>query len=117
MTCSQQSITVIRSDWIVPFYSLLQALSMQLISSLEPPPADLSVPIGLNESMANLKEIMSIYEASLEDYPMEKSFGRVLDLVIDPMLELVEKMAEMLSRKLDQLIFCVNCLEHVQNTL
>ncbi|CAH7688505.1 oligomeric complex COG6-domain-containing protein [Phakopsora pachyrhizi] len=67
--------------------------------------------------MANLKEIMSIYEASLEDYPMEKSFGRVLDLVIDPMLELVEKMAEMLSRKLDQLIFCVNCLEHVQNTL
>ncbi|CAH7673261.1 oligomeric Golgi complex subunit 6 [Phakopsora pachyrhizi] len=98
-------------------YSLLRALSMQLISSLEPPPADLSVPIGLNESMANLKEIMSIYEASLEDYPMEKSFGRVLDLVIDPMLELVEKMAEMLSRKLDQLIFCVNCLEHVQNTL
>ncbi|CAH7674299.1 oligomeric complex COG6-domain-containing protein [Phakopsora pachyrhizi] len=113
----EQSITVIRSDWIVPFYSLLRALSMQLISSLEPPPADLFVPIGLNESMANLKEIMLIYEASLEDYPMEKSFGRVLDLVIDPMLELVEKIAEMLSRKLDQLIFCVNCLKHVQNTL
>jgi hypothetical protein len=82
---------------------------------LEPPPVDLSVPAPLHEAMSNLSVIMSIYEGSTEDgaSSSEHSFERVLDLVVDPMMEVIDKMARLRASEWDRSIFWLNCLEYM----
>ncbi|MBW0524976.1 hypothetical protein O181_064691 [Austropuccinia psidii MF-1] len=93
------------------FYQLLRSLSTYYLNHLEPPPVDLSVPAHLHEAMSNLREIMVIYEGSSEENSTEYSFERVLELVIDPMLQVVEQTAKLRASEWDQSLFWVNCLE------
>ncbi|KAA1107271.1 Golgi transport complex subunit 6 [Puccinia graminis f. sp. tritici] len=101
------------------FYQLLRSLSSDYLKRLEPPPVDLSVPAPLREAMSNLSVIMSIYEGSTEDgaSSSEHSFERVLDLVVDPMMEVIDKMARLRASEWDRSIFWLNCLEFMLATL
>ncbi|PLW36616.1 hypothetical protein PCASD_11358 [Puccinia coronata f. sp. avenae] len=101
------------------FYQLLRSLSSNYLKRLEPPPVDLSVPAPLHEAMSNLSVIMSIYEGSREESgsSSEHSFERVLDLVVDPMMEVIDKMAQLRASEWDRSIFWLNCLEFMLTTL
>ncbi|WAR63683.1 hypothetical protein PtB15_17B284 [Puccinia triticina] len=101
------------------FYQLLKSLSSDYLRRLEPPPVDLSVPTPLHEAMSNLGVIMSIYEGSADESSSssEHSFERVLDLVIDPMMEVIDRMARLRASEWDRSIFWLNCLEFMLTTL
>ncbi|OAV89292.1 hypothetical protein PTTG_01259 [Puccinia triticina 1-1 BBBD Race 1] len=100
------------------FYQLLKSLLSDYLRRLEPPPVDLSVPTPLHEAMSNLGVIMSIYEGSADESSSssEHSFERVLDLVIDPMMEVIDRMAQLRALEWDRLIFWLNCLEFMLST-
>lgn len=96
------------------FYQLLRSLASEYLKRLEPPPVDLSVPTPLHEAMSKLSVIMSIYEGSKEEgtsSSSQHSFERVLDLVVDPMLEVIDQMARLRAAEWDRSIFWLNCLE------
>lgn len=95
------------------FYQILASLSARHMRYIEQPPVDLSVPTTLTEAMSNLREIMSIYnDISLEDADAT-SFDRVLEMTVEPTLELIHKMAELRASDWDKSIFWVNCLEYM----
>jgi len=102
------------------FYQLLRSLASDYLKRLEPPPVDLSVPTPLHEAMSKLSVIMSIYEGSKEEgtsSSSQHSFERVLDLVVDPMLEVIDQMARLRAAEWDRSIFWLNCLEFMLTTL
>ncbi|KNZ52550.1 uncharacterized protein VP01_3527g1 [Puccinia sorghi] len=102
------------------FYQLLRSLASEYLKRLEPPPVDLSVPTPLHEAMSKLSVIMSIYEGSKEEgtsSSSQHSFERVLDLVVDPMLEVIDQMARLRAAEWDRSIFWLNCLEFMLTIL
>lgn len=103
----------ITTDAYEIFFQILASLSARQMRYVEQPPVDLSVPLSLNEAMSNLRDIMTIYKDSSPDEGHAETFDRVLELTIDPNLELIEKMAELRPSEWDQSIFWVNCLEFI----
>lgn len=111
-----ETLSELTSQSYEVFYQLLKSLSVDYLRHLEPPPVDLSVPPTLHEALSNLSVIMSIYDGPTEESKSEHSFERVLELIIGPMLEVIDNMARLRASEWDQSIFWLNCLESMLTT-
>ncbi|KAG0149204.1 hypothetical protein CROQUDRAFT_40183 [Cronartium quercuum f. sp. fusiforme G11] len=112
-----KTLTEITADAYESFYQILASLSARHMRYIEQPPVDLSVPATLTEAMSNLREIMTIYNDTSPEDTAAASFDRVLDMTVDPTLELIVKMADLRASEWDKSIFWVNCLEYMIATL
>ncbi|KAI9602187.1 hypothetical protein KEM48_000219 [Puccinia striiformis f. sp. tritici PST-130] len=105
---------------IGPDAKLTQTLTELTDQAYQSPPVDLSVPVHIQEAMSNLRVIMSIYEGSNDGHSQNSSlhsFDNVVDLVVDPLLEGIDKMALLRTSDWDRSIFWLNCLEFILTTL
>ncbi|KAI9600573.1 hypothetical protein H4Q26_000360 [Puccinia striiformis f. sp. tritici PST-130] len=100
-----QTLTELTDQAYQVFYQLLRTISGNYLRRLEPAPVDLSVPVHIQEAMSNLRN------SSLH------SFDNVVDLVVDPLLEGIDKMALLRTSDWDRSIFWLNCLEFILTTL
>ncbi|POW13903.1 hypothetical protein PSHT_07567 [Puccinia striiformis] len=115
-----QTLTELTDQAYQVFYQLLRTISGNYLRRLEPAPVDLSVPVHIQEAMSNLRVIMSIYEGSNDGHSQNSSlhsFDNVVDLVVDPLLEGIDKMALLRTSDWDRSIFWLNCLEFILTTL
>ncbi|KZS99108.1 oligomeric complex COG6 [Sistotremastrum niveocremeum HHB9708] len=109
------------------FFEGIEAQSRSLLRFLHPPNEDLSPPLTLYDHAQILREMMAVYDSSLlgdEDEPNRREgFTRILDILIPPIIEMCEKMADLKGTKdprkdaWDRHIFLINCLEYLESVL
>eukprot|EP00878_Enallax_costatus_P013888 GHUV01014523.1.p1 GENE.GHUV01014523.1~~GHUV01014523.1.p1 ORF type:complete len:522 (+),score=161.40 GHUV01014523.1:61-1626(+) len=128
------------------FMEQLKAAGDRLLRTPPQPPADLTAPLQVSQSMQLLNEIISAYESSLQhaapkqqhqqqdsDVEVQQAddgLSSVLSAVLDPLLEMIKRSAEALSpnsparlddgTKLDPTahkVYLINCLSVCQQTL
>ncbi|KAI9359441.1 oligomeric Golgi complex subunit 6 [Pilaira anomala] len=104
------------------FFKTLNAQADRLMQSTEPPNRSLSIALTVRDMTIQLKEILASYDSSLivatnstEGFP-EFDFSETLDAIIEPLLNTCELSVSRLS-KIEQDIYMVNCLYHIQNVM
>ncbi|KAG1473576.1 hypothetical protein G6F56_000879 [Rhizopus delemar] len=104
------------------FFNTLNAQAEGLKEFKETPDRDLAITPKIRDMTSQLKEILASYDSSLivatnntENLP-EFNFSEILDAIIEPLLHTCELSVSNLN-KIDQNIYLVNCLHHIQNIL
>ncbi|KAG1561475.1 hypothetical protein G6F47_001606 [Rhizopus delemar] len=104
------------------FFDTLNAQAEELKEFTEMPDHKLAITPKIRDMSAQLKEILASYDSSLivatnsaENLP-EFNFSEILDAIIEPLLHTCESSVAKLS-KIDQSIYLVNCLHHIQAIL
>ncbi|KAL9542008.1 hypothetical protein MBANPS3_008824 [Mucor bainieri] len=104
------------------FFKTLNAQADRLMQSAEAPARSLSIAPTVRDMTTQLKEILASYDSSLivatnstEGFP-EFDFSETLDAIIEPLLNTCELSVARLS-KMDQDIYMVNCLYHIQTAM
>ncbi|KAI8854731.1 oligomeric Golgi complex subunit 6 [Chytridium lagenaria] len=99
------------------FLDVLRQYGSKVQSSKEAPGRDLLPPPVIKESLLQLKELMSSYEANLlEGDENSYDFSQVLGTLLDPVLELCKTGASLLP-VLEGCIYQLNCLRYIQTLL
>lgn len=91
-------------------------------TSIQPPEADLSPPLPLIDACQILRELMAVYDSSLLGHEspaeQEEGFKDILDVTVDPALEMCRRMTELEAKKdvtgWDRSIFLINCIVYLQ---
>jgi hypothetical protein len=90
--------------------------------------ADVTPPLAILDHAQILREIMAVYASSLSDAPSpddpddqdQIAFEHVLDVMIDPALQMCDAVAEETGRRTrggwDREVFGLNCLTYLQVT-
>ena len=101
--------------------SSILSLSPSSSSSSQPPDSDLSPPLALRDSAQTLREIMTVYEATLigvaDDPRVEGDFSRILDAAVDPPLEMCRRMADLRKGEggeWEKAVFLANCVGYLE---
>ncbi|ORZ02308.1 oligomeric Golgi complex subunit 6 [Syncephalastrum racemosum] len=103
------------------FFKTLDAQADRLLQSADPPSKSLTTSPVVRDMTLQLKEILSSYDSSLimasglED-EQEFDFNQILDALVNPLLRMCELSVEKFP-KIDQEIYMVNCMHHVQTAL
>ncbi|KAI7873950.1 oligomeric Golgi complex subunit 6 [Mucor mucedo] len=104
------------------FFKTLNAQAERLMQSTEPPSRSLSIAPTVRDMTIQLKEILASYDSSLivatnntEGFP-EFDFAETLDAIIEPLLNTCELSVSRMN-KIDQDIYMVNCLYHINNVM
>ncbi|KAJ3028214.1 Golgi transport complex subunit 6 [Rhizophlyctis rosea] len=97
------------------FMDTLHSQGAQLLNSGQTPADDLTPPPAVKETVAQLKEIMASYDASLVA-DEKRSISDILSAMLDPLLEMCVLGAARLS-PLDNAIYMGNCLYLIQSAL
>ncbi|KAI9473969.1 MAG: oligomeric Golgi complex subunit 6 [Benjaminiella poitrasii] len=100
------------------FFKTLNAQAERLTQSSEPPKHNLSIAPTVREMTNQLKEILASYDSSLVATGIEGfNFAETLDAIIEPLLNTCELSVSKKFKKMDQDIYMVNCLYHIQSVL
>ncbi|OBZ81995.1 Conserved oligomeric Golgi complex subunit 6 [Choanephora cucurbitarum] len=104
------------------FFKTLSAQADRLIQSAEPPERSLSITPAIRKMTIQLKEILASYDSSLiisttntEEFSAF-DFSEILDAIIEPLINACELSVAKLD-KLDQDVYIVNCLHHIQTVM
>ncbi|PGH00311.1 hypothetical protein AJ79_08242 [Helicocarpus griseus UAMH5409] len=118
------SITSLQQFAFNHFETLMQ--DQLAVLSAEPsgltPPADQSTPQFLNDALDILTSLMKAYDSSFGHEPTndasgENKFTPIIRAALDPFLELAKTSSNAISNKTSQVVFQVNCLLSVRNTI
>jgi hypothetical protein len=108
------------------FFESLNQQASFLLRQEGAPHSDLLPPTMMKQAVAQLKELMASFDASLltpgaspgiPSSPYEQDFSPILSAVVDPLIQMCGKWSERLSDKADSLIFSLNCLQYITNAL
>ncbi|EDR06395.1 uncharacterized protein LACBIDRAFT_190965 [Laccaria bicolor S238N-H82] len=104
------------------FYDSIEAQSRALLRDLDDP--SLTPSLAILDQAQILKEVMSVYQSSLlgdeDEQERTAGFQKVLDVIVDPLVESCIAKAEEKKRaraKWDRAVYVLNCLCFVQNVL
>ncbi|KAG1863597.1 oligomeric complex COG6 [Suillus subalutaceus] len=106
------------------FFDAIEAHGRALLRiSLVPDDPSLTPPLPILEHAQLLREIMQVYDSSLlDDTTAEpgRTFNRILDVMLDPAMEMCAAAAEEKARyrpQWDRAVFVLNCWCYLQNVL
>lgn len=99
------------------FLSTLTEQAARLLRFPQAPASDLSPPTAVKETIQDLKGIMTSYDSSfVAPEERESDFGRILNAVIDPLLQMCEVGAESVD-KAEQSVYMLNVLQYIQASI
>lgn len=97
------------------FYNSMTCHCNQLLEQIELPPADLSPPESLTQSLTLLKEILTCQDASLVSIDdRQKDVPQILTTMLEPLLQMCHMSASKLA-PVDMAVYLTNCL-HLTHT-
>lgn len=82
--------------------------------------SSLTPPLAILDHVQILREIMNVYQSSLlgeDEVEQVAGFEKILDIMIDPAIEMITKTNEDKSRlgtERDQPIYVLNCLSYIE---
>ncbi|XP_033109171.1 conserved oligomeric Golgi complex subunit 6-like [Anneissia japonica] len=99
------------------FFNALNVHATRLIEKVELPPADLSPPTSLSQTLTLLQEVLASHDSSVVPIDARQTdFARVLSCILDPLLQMCAVSASRLNTA-DMATYMINCIYAIQTTL
>ncbi|XP_062578733.1 LOW QUALITY PROTEIN: conserved oligomeric Golgi complex subunit 6-like [Saccostrea cucullata] len=99
------------------FFNSLSCHANKLLDKVELPPADLSTPAALSQTMQLLKDVLACHDASVVAIDDKKQdFKQILSCIVDPLVQMCSVSASRLNT-IDMACYMVNCIYVMQTTL
>lgn len=99
------------------FFNSLNCHANKLLDKVELPPADLSTPAALSQTMQLLKDVLACHDASVVAIDDKKQdFKQILSCIVDPLVQMCSVSASRLNA-IDMACYMINCIYIMQTTL
>ncbi|XP_074655398.1 conserved oligomeric Golgi complex subunit 6-like isoform X2 [Tubulanus polymorphus] len=99
------------------FFNSLNCHASKLVEKVELPPADLSSPPSLLETLQLLQDVLASHDSSVVPLDARKQdFQQILASLIDPLLQMCSVSASKLNT-IDMATYMINCIYSMQTTL